>query len=177
MGIPYILHSDLDKAPHSLTQYLYLWCSGLHNLRCRVTPGLSKDIWCHIHHTLFTACKSPDQTSGARKMGCHPGDSRLPLQSEGRRVIFMKQNCVNARKTLLRLSYNDTYNSSAQRQKGLTGYCFKYKDRPLCLRTNDMYNVNYAYSDSAVLIHTYVSVCYGIILQGYDFLCNMQHHA
>ena len=28
--------------------------------------------------------------------------------------------------------------SSAQRQKGLTGYCFKYRDRPFCLQTNDL---------------------------------------
>ena len=27
--------------------------------------------------------------------------------------------------------------SSAWRQKGLTGYCFKYIDRPFCLRTDD----------------------------------------
>ena len=27
--------------------------------------------------------------------------------------------------------------SSVWRQKGLTGYCFKYTDRPFCLQTND----------------------------------------
>ena len=27
---------------------------------------------------------------------------------------------------------------SVQRQKGLTGYCFKYTDRPFCLRTDEM---------------------------------------
>ena len=26
---------------------------------------------------------------------------------------------------------------SVQRQKGLTGYCFKYIDRPFCLHTDD----------------------------------------
>ena len=30
------------------------------------------------------------------------------------------------------------YTSSAWRQKGLTGYCFKYIDRPFCLRTGGM---------------------------------------
>ena len=28
--------------------------------------------------------------------------------------------------------------SSAWRQKGLTGYCFKYIDRPFCLQSDDM---------------------------------------
>ena len=28
--------------------------------------------------------------------------------------------------------------SAARRQKGLTGYCFKYIDRPFCLRTGDL---------------------------------------
>ena len=28
--------------------------------------------------------------------------------------------------------------SSARRQKGLTGFCFKYIDRPFCLQTNDL---------------------------------------
>ena len=27
---------------------------------------------------------------------------------------------------------------SAHRQKGLTGYCFKYIDRPFCLQTDDV---------------------------------------
>ena len=31
-------------------------------------------------------------------------------------------------------------NSSVRRQKDLTGYCFKYIDRPYCLRTDDMYH-------------------------------------
>ena len=31
------------------------------------------------------------------------------------------------------------YNSSAWRQKDLTGYCFKYIDRPFCLRTDELY--------------------------------------
>ena len=30
----------------------------------------------------------------------------------------------------------DTCISSAWRQKGITGYCFKYIDRPFCLRTD-----------------------------------------
>ena len=30
-------------------------------------------------------------------------------------------------------------NSLARRQKGLTGYCFKYIDRPFCLRTDELY--------------------------------------
>ena len=29
------------------------------------------------------------------------------------------------------------HKTSAWRQKGLTGYCFKYIDRPFCLRTNE----------------------------------------
>ena len=29
--------------------------------------------------------------------------------------------------------------SSARRQKGLTGYCFKYIDRPFCLQANDLH--------------------------------------
>ena len=29
------------------------------------------------------------------------------------------------------------YNWSAWRQKGLTGYCFKYTDRPFCLWIDD----------------------------------------
>ena len=29
--------------------------------------------------------------------------------------------------------------SSTWRQKGLTGYCFKYTDRPFCLRDDDVY--------------------------------------
>ena len=29
--------------------------------------------------------------------------------------------------------------SSAGRQKGLTGYCFKCIDRPFCLQTDDIY--------------------------------------
>ena len=28
--------------------------------------------------------------------------------------------------------------SSVRRQKGLTGYCFKYTDRPFCLQANDL---------------------------------------
>ena len=32
--------------------------------------------------------------------------------------------------------------SSAWRQKGLTGYCFKYTDRPFCLRTNNVISDN-----------------------------------
>ena len=28
--------------------------------------------------------------------------------------------------------------SFVRRQKGLTGYCFKYTDRPFCLRASDM---------------------------------------
>ena len=35
----------------------------------------------------------------------------------------------------------DTYihfTSSARRQKGLTGYCFKYIERPLCLQTDEI---------------------------------------
>ena len=38
--------------------------------------GLSKDIWCHVYHTLFNACKSPDQTQVTRKVSCQPGDCR-----------------------------------------------------------------------------------------------------
>ena len=29
--------------------------------------------------------------------------------------------------------------SSAQRQKGLTGYCFKFTDRPFCFRSDDVF--------------------------------------
>ena len=32
------------------------------------------------------------------------------------------------------MTYNNT---SVQRQKGLTGYCFNYIDRPFCLQTNE----------------------------------------
>ena len=32
---------------------------------------------------------------------------------------------------------------SARRQKGLTGYCFKYIDRPFCLRTDIVYRNNH----------------------------------
>ena len=36
--------------------------------------------------------------------------------------------------------YNDNtkHNSSAQRQKSLTGYCFKNIDRPFCLQTDEL---------------------------------------
>ena len=33
----------------------------------------------------------------------------------------------------------DTISSSAGRQKGLTGYCFKYIERPFCLQTDVMF--------------------------------------
>ena len=33
----------------------------------------------------------------------------------------------------------EVYTSSAGRQKGLTGYCFKFIDRPFCLETDDLY--------------------------------------
>ena len=36
--------------------------------------------------------------------------------------------------------------SSALRQKGLTGCCFKYIDRPFCLRTDDMFKVGFLMS-------------------------------
>ena len=34
--------------------------------------------------------------------------------------------------------------SSPWRQKGLTGYGFKYIDRPFCLRTDEMYFYNHS---------------------------------
>ena len=43
--------------------------------------------------------------------------------------------------TVLLHAMNQTtnvFNSSARRQKGLTGYCFKYTDRPFCLQANKL---------------------------------------
>ena len=38
--------------------------------------------------------------------------------------------------SIMAASTND--NSPAGSQKGLAGYCFKYIDRPFCLRTNEL---------------------------------------
>ena len=43
------------------------------------------------------------------------------------------ENCENTTR-LSMLLHNSS--SSAQRQKGLTGNCFKYIDRPFCLQTD-----------------------------------------
>ena len=60
----------------SLNEYQKVgWLVGL---CCLMTPGLSKDIRCHVLTILFTSkCKSADQTSATHKVRWQPGDFDL----------------------------------------------------------------------------------------------------
>ena len=60
------------------------------------------------------------------------------------------------------------YILSARRQRGLTGYCFKYIDRPSCLQTDDMHLLSTRFDlqpdwFAKILLFTlnYINVSYG----------------
>ena len=64
-----------------------------------------------------------------------------PKNYHGRLIVLITDHrnklfCINL---ILVLSKLQKHNSSAWRQKGLTGYCFKYIDRGFCLRTDELY--------------------------------------
>ena len=56
------------------------------------------------------------------------------------------------------------YKTSAQRQKGLTGYCFKYKDRSFCLWTDEA-TMLWRFSD--ILVGMYVFFIFFLIHRCY----------
>ena len=56
--------------PISLTlKVLNFWKLVWFGLCCLMTPGLSKDIRCHVWPYFFWTCKSPDQTLGHTERG------------------------------------------------------------------------------------------------------------
>ena len=55
------------------------------------------------------------------------------------------------------------YISSVRRQKGLTGYCFTYIDRPFCLRTDDFCAVVFHVFENFILKQLPISGFLGFI--------------
>ena len=53
--------------------------------------------------------------------------------------------------------------SLVQRQKGLTGYCFKYIDRPFCLQTDDVLSPSRVFASLLVRNPEFWSYIYTLV--------------
>ena len=58
-------------------------CIGLvwFDLCCLMTPGLSKEIWCHVWNNFSKLVNHQTRHQATHKMGCQPGDCIWSLQS------------------------------------------------------------------------------------------------
>ena len=77
------------------------------------------------------------------------GDGRRERNDLEVQLFDMKQKCIALMETQNKVGlhiyfvciwiYHDIFSKSlVRRQKGLTGYCFKYIDRPFCLPSDEM---------------------------------------
>ena len=57
------------------------------SLCCLMTPGLSKNIWCHVWPCIFCTCKSPDKTSPMPKVSYPLGNCILYMAAKSSSYI------------------------------------------------------------------------------------------